>query len=204
MNQRVLDVSALEDHAIDSRSLLWWGNLGMLAIEGSMFMMALAGYLYLKTANLDWPPSTVPKPELLLPTLNFLILLLIAVPAWISDRAAHREDARTAIVAQTVCVFAGVAFMIIRAINMAHLGYKWSDHAYGSNVWVIFGLHSLHMVIVTAECSLLLIYSRFGPILKKHLLDLRCTAVYWYFVIAMWVPFYFVIYIEPWMRRKGS
>ena len=204
MSQRVLDVSALEEGTHDSRSLLWWGNLGMLAIEGSMFMMVLAAYLYLKTANLDWPPSTVPKPELVLPTLNLIILLLTLIPAVISDRAAYRSDKRTALVAQTVCVFAGVAFMIIRALNMAHLGYKWSDHAYGSVVWTIFGLHSLHMVAVTLETSLLLVYALFRPLVKKHLLDLRCTAVYWYFVVAMWLPFYFVIYIEPWMTRKGS
>jgi len=169
-----------------------------------MFAMALATYLYLKTANLDWPPSTVPKPDLVLPTLNLIILLLILIPAAISDRAADRGDKRTALAAQWVCVFAGIAFMIVRAINMAHLGFKWSDHAYGSVIWTIFGLHSLHMVAVTAETSLLLVYALFKPLVKKHLLDLRCTAVYWYFVVAMWVPFYFVIYIEPWMTRKGS
>src|SRR2546423_9059023 len=105
MTQRVLDVSALEEGTHDSRALLWWGNLGMLAIEGSMFAMALATYLYLKTANLDWPPSTVPKPELVMPTLNLLILLLILIPAVISDRAAYRDDKRTALIAQWVCVF---------------------------------------------------------------------------------------------------
>jgi cytochrome c oxidase subunit III len=204
VTHRVLDVAALEEGPVDSRSLLWWGNLAMIAIEGSMFVMALATYLYLKTANLDWPPSTVPKPELLLPTLNLAILLLIAIPAWISDRAAFRGDVRTALTAQTVCVIGGIAFLLIRAVNMAHLGYKWSDHAYGSVVWVILGLHSFHMLAVTLECSLLLVYARFGTVLKKHLLDLRCTAVYWYFVIAVWLPFYFVIYIEPWTRRKGS
>src|SRR5437773_1241038 len=100
MTQLVLDVSHLEEGTNDSRSLLWWGNLGMLAIEGSMFMMALATYLYLKTANLDWPPSTVPKPELVLPTVNLMVLLLALVPAVISDRAAYRDDRRTALIAQ--------------------------------------------------------------------------------------------------------
>jgi len=204
MSQSVLDVSALEEGTADSRALLWWGNLGMLAIEGSMFMMALATFLYFRTANLDWPPGSVPKPDLLLPTLNFAILLFAAIPAYLSDRAALRDDVRTALLCQTVCVAAGVAFIVIRAVNMAHLGFKWSDHAYGSIVWTIFGLHSFHMVAATLETSLLLVYSLFRPLIKKHVLDLRCTAIYWYFVIAMWVPFYFVIYIEPWMRRKGS
>lgn len=204
MTQRVLDVSSLEEGTADSRALLWWGNLGMLAIEGSMFVMALATFLYFRTANLDWPPSTVPKPDLFLPTLNFAILLLIALPAYLSDRAALADRGGAAVAWQTVCVVMAVAFLVIRAVNMASIGFKWSSHAYGSIVWTIFGLHTFHMIAATLECSMLLVYSRFRPLLKKHLLDLRCTAIYWWFVILMWVPFYFVVYIEPWMRRKGS
>src|SRR2546423_6028099 len=157
MTQRVLDVSALEEGTHDSRALLWWGNLGMLAIEGSMFVMALATYLYLKTANLDWPPSTVPKPDLALPTVNLAILLFAVIPAYLSDRAALRDDKRTALFFQTLCVGCGIAFLIIRSINMARLGYKWSDHAYGSILWTIFGLHTLHMLAATSETSLLIV-----------------------------------------------
>src|SRR5947207_8344210 len=157
MTQRVLDVSALEEGAADSRSLLWWGNLGMLAIEGTMFVMLLGSYLYLKSVNLDWPPSTVAKPELVLPTTNLAILLLALVPAYLSDRAAIRDDVRTAVMCQALLVAMGIVFIVIRAINMAHLGFKWSDHAYGSIVWTIFGMHSFHMVAATLETSLLVI-----------------------------------------------
>jgi hypothetical protein len=41
------------------------------------------------------------------------------------------------------------------------------------------------------------------PITKKQLLDFRCTAVYWYFLIATWIPFYVVIWVGPWLHRKG-
>src|SRR5581483_6802925 len=38
---RVLDVSNLPRGTADSRALLWWGNLGMMVIEGTMFMMLI-------------------------------------------------------------------------------------------------------------------------------------------------------------------
>src|SRR3954453_20044162 len=83
--QRVLDVSALTEGTADSRALIWWGNLGMLAIEGSMFAMAMATYLYLRSTNLDWPPNTVPKPDLVMPTINTVMLLLSCTAAlWIA------------------------------------------------------------------------------------------------------------------------
>ena len=62
MTERVLDVSALEDGAADSRALLWWGNLSMMAIEGTMFAMLVGTYLYLRTANLDCRPRPSSSP----------------------------------------------------------------------------------------------------------------------------------------------
>ena len=205
MTQRVLDVSALTEGTADSRALIWWGNLSMMAIEGTMFAMALATYLYLRSVNLDWPPGTVPKPELLMPTINAALLLLSCIAALVVDRASITKNMVAIRGGQLACIVSGIIFLIIRfAIVVPALGYKWSDHAYGSIVWTIIGMHTLHMVAATGETALLFIYGLFKPVLKKHLLDFRCTAVYWYFVALTWVPFYFVIFLEPWMRRKGS
>lgn len=205
MSQRVLDVSALTEGTADSRSLLWWGNLGMLAIEGTMFAMALATYLYLRSVNLDWPPPTVPTPDLFLPTINTIMLALSCIAAFIEDRAALRKDMTAVRLAQVICILVGITFLVINyGYIVPDLGYKWSTHAYGSIVWTIIGLHTLHMLAATGETTLLFIYGLFKPVVKKHLLDFRCVAVYWYFVALIWIPFYFVIFVEPWMRRKGS
>jgi len=204
VTQRVLDVSALTEGTADSRALIWWGNLGMMAIEGTMFAMALATYLYLRSVNLDWPPSTVPKPDLLMPTINAALLLLSCIAALVVDRASITKNMIAIRSGQVACIVAGIAFLTIRfAIVVPGLGYKWSDHAYGSIVWTIIGMHTLHMVAATGETAMLFVYGLFKPVMKKHLLDFRCTAVYWYFVALTWVPFYFVIFLEPWMHRKG-
>ena len=205
MTQRVLDVSALTEGTADSRALIWWGNLGMLAIEGTMFAMALATYLYLRSVNLDWPPSTVPKPDLLIPTINMLMLLLSCIAAFVIDRASITKNMTAIRAGHIISIAVGITFLSIQfGVIVPNLGYKWSSHAYGSIVWTIIGMHTLHMLTATGETTLLFTYSLFKPVMKKHLLDFRCTAVYWYFVALVWVPFYFVIFIEPWMQRKGS
>ena len=201
--QRVLDVSSLPVSTVDSRSLIWWGNLGMMAIEGSMFAMTIATFLYFRTANLDWPPATVPKPDLLWPTINLALLVISAIPAWIADRAGHRKEKRGVVLGMLLVVIAGIAFLAIRAHNVANIGYKWSDHAFGSIVWVVIGLHTFHTFAATGENTMLLVYAAFKPMTKSRYLDFRCGAVYWYFVVISWLPFYFLIYIQPWMRRKG-
>ena len=197
-----LDVSALPIGTADSRSLLWWGNIGMMVIEGTMFAMMIAVYIYLKTANIDWPPATVPNPDLKLSTINAAMLLLSVLVMLVADRGALRDSIRAIRTGLGVCIVAGIAFIAIRAQAMTTLGFKWSTHAYGSVVWTMIGLHSFHMIAATSEVTLLFVYTFLRPVTKKQLLDVRATAVYWYFVALIWVPFYFTIYVVPYFSRK--
>ncbi len=200
--ERTLDVSNLPVGTADSRALLWWGNLGMMLIEGTMFVMLIATYLYFRTANLDWPPTTVPNPDLFLSTLNISLLVLSCLPALLADRAALRDSVGGIRLGLGICIAAGIAFLIIRVYAVSTLGYKWSDHAYGSICWTMIGMHTFHVIAATCETSLLFIYSFIRPITKKQLLDVRSTAVYWYFVALIWPPFYFIIYVLPLFSRR--
>ena len=202
MNERVIDVSALERETLDSRHTLWWGNLAMMTIEGTMFAMVIGAYLYLRTVNLDWPPSTVIKPDLVLPTVNLLIMLVTGVVMLIVDKAAKRAGVTVVRLGLTFGFLAGIAILVIRSMIVANLGFKWSDHAYGSVIWTIYGFHTLHVLAAIGETALLLIWSVTRPVMKKTLLDFRCLAVYWYFVVLSWIPFYVIVYIAPYIGRK--
>ena len=92
----------------------------------------------------------------------------------------------------------------LRCLEFRVVHFWWDENAYGSIVWTCLFLHTLHMCAATGETTLLLVYAEMRPVMKKTLLDFRCLAVYWYFVILWWAPFFFMIYVEPWMRRKGS
>jgi len=204
MSARAIDVSDLEHGTADSRALLWWGNLSMMVIEGTMFAMLVATYLYLRTVNLDWPPATVIKPDLTLPTVNLLIMLLSCIPMLIADKAAKRGDVTAVRIGFAICIAAGIAILAIRSMAFANLGYKWSDHAFGSIVWVVIGMHLFHVIVATGENLMILVYMMVWPPTKKRYLDVRCAAVYWYFVILSWLPFFILIFVQPWMHRKGT
>lgn len=203
MSVRVLDVSELPEGTADARSLLWWGNVGMLLIEGTMFAMLIATWVYLKFKNLDWPPQTIQGPNLLYPTIGLVILVISVAWMLIADRSALANRVATIRLGLALCVLTGIAFLWLRAQSMALIGFKWSDHAYGSVVWVIIGMHTFHTLAATGESLVLLIYTLTWPVTKKQLLDIRCTAVYWYFVVAWWIPLYFIVYITPYTAHKG-
>ncbi len=202
MNVRALDVSDLAEGTADSRALLWWGNIAMMVIEGTMFAMLIGSYLYLRMANLDWPPQTVQPPDLTFPTINIIILVLSLIPMIWADLGAKYDQVWRVKIGFAICIAVGIVFLYLRWKEMLIIGFKWSDHAYGSMIWTIIGLHSFHMIACTAEVSLLFLYTLFMPVSKKKLLDIRCTALYWYFVLITWAPFYFIVYIVPHVSRK--
>ena len=199
---RTIDVSDLPIGTADSRALLWWGNLGMMVIEGTMFALLIASYLYLKMANLDWPPTTVPNPDLISSTFNVAILVLSSLAMLLADRGALRYSLTAIRVGLGICILVGIVFITMRVIAFSTLGFKWSTHAYGSVIWCMLGLHTFHMVAATCETGLLFTYTFLRPVLKKQILDIRATAVYWYFVVLMWIPLYYIIYVLPYFSRK--
>ena len=51
MNGRAIDVAALPDHSFGHKGLIWWGTVGFMVIEGSMFIMVLVAYFVLRPAG---------------------------------------------------------------------------------------------------------------------------------------------------------
>ena len=85
----VLDVSHLPAYVFGPRGLMWWGTMGLLAIEGTMFAVLIAAYFYLRLYVHEWPPHVLP-PDLLYGTVNTLVLLISAVRNEWVKRAATR------------------------------------------------------------------------------------------------------------------
>jgi cytochrome c oxidase subunit 3 len=197
-----IDVSSLPIGTNDSRALIWWGNLGMMVIEGTMFAMLIATYIYFKTANLDWPPASVPNPDLVSSTFNMAMLLLSCLAMLVADRGAVRNSVAAVRVGFGICVVVGIVFLAVRVVAVSTLGFKWSSHAYGSIVWTMLGMHTFHVVSATCEMGLLFVYTLVRPMTKKQFIDVRTTAVYWYFVAIIWLPFHFTIYVVPYFSRK--
>ena len=90
----VHDVSALPNHAFGRDSILWWGTLGFMAIEGTGFILAIAAYFYLMREVPRWPPGNIPPPGLLYGSLLTAVLLVSALPNHWAKQAGRRQDLR--------------------------------------------------------------------------------------------------------------
>src|SRR3954464_2712538 len=91
---QIVDASALPSYAFGHRSLMWWGVMGMIAIEGTAFALAIGTYLYLWTQSPSGWPLSAPPPELRWGTLNTLIMIASLAPNEWAKKAAERHDLR--------------------------------------------------------------------------------------------------------------
>jgi heme/copper-type cytochrome/quinol oxidase subunit 3 len=96
-------------------------------------------------------------------------------------------------------VFYAIALVVcaIRVWEFVALQVKWDSNAYGSIVWALLTLHTVHVVTSMAEGLTLTVYVFLRPLDDRHALDLEVTAVYWYFVVASWIPNAILIYLGP-------
>jgi heme/copper-type cytochrome/quinol oxidase subunit 3 len=197
MRRPVLDVSALPVLAYGVRAPLWWGVLGLIMIEGTALGIIVTTLFYLRQNFSAWPPTGIPVPRLTAGTVNVVLMLLSLLPMYVADRAARRERRLPLLVALGVCTLLNVATVILRGLEFAALGCRWDANAYASTVWTILGMHGTHLIIELVENVLLLALFAVGPIERKHFLDAHVNALYWYFIVSVWVPIYVIVFLWP-------
>jgi len=196
-----LDVSTLPPYAFGARAPVWWGTLGLLTIEGTVFGLLVASYIYLRLQAAQWPPFGTPPPALGASIANLVVLLLTLPPMIVAHRAALRHRRGAAAAALAVCVVGGLAALVLRWFELGALGCRWDTHAYGSITWTILGTHAGHLVASTVENVLLALLLWRGPLERKHYVDVTVNAVYWYFVVASWLPLSVLVFWGPrWLR----
>jgi cytochrome c oxidase subunit 1/cytochrome c oxidase subunit I+III len=201
---RVIDVSELPRHTFDVSEPVWWGNWGLLAIETTMFGILFATYFYLRQNYQLWPPPLHtspqpfgPLPELPAATANVLVLLLSCVPMIMTDRAARRGDRPVVQIGLVLCLAFGAASIVLRGFEFSAVKFRWDANAYGSVVWFTLGMHLLHLITTTLEVLLLTLWVFLRGFDMKHRVDITVVAVYWYWVVAIWLPLYAMIYFVP-------
>jgi cytochrome c oxidase subunit III len=196
VTRAALDVSRLPTHAFGPRATLWWGVVAMLAIEGAALAMTAAALLYYRGNFAAWPPARTPPPGLVAATVNVALLVASLVPMVATRRWARRQDRLWTGLGFAFMTLVGIVSCVLRGLELAALNCRWDDHAYGSAVWLLVGMHAAHLLGATLE-NLLLAAVIFGPVESKHYVDADTNAFYWFFVVGAWLPIFLLVYVWP-------
>jgi heme/copper-type cytochrome/quinol oxidase subunit 3 len=197
MSERLaLDVSALPKFAFGHKGLVWWGTVGFMIIEGSMFVMALIVYFYLRLREDSWPPS-LPDPSIGVATANLCFVIATCLPNALAKRAAESLDLRKVRLWLVVLTLAGVVALTLRAFEYTQLNCRWDDNAYGSIVWVLLSLHTVHVATDVVDSAVLAALLFVGPVTDRRFVDASENSLYWYFIVIWWIPIYTTIFLAP-------
>ncbi len=191
------DVSGLPNTAMGPRSLLWWGTLAFMLIEGTGFLLAAAAYIYLRGQATHWPPFGHRPPDLLFGTIFTVVLVLSGIPnLWLAAKAKQKNEraVRWGVVLMTVL---GFVLLALRFVEFAHLNVRWDADAYGSVIWLLIFLHATHVITDLGDTVVLGAWLFTHEVGDDQFSDVNDNAGYWNFVIITWLPLYLLIYWGP-------
>jgi cytochrome c oxidase subunit 3 len=193
----VADVSELPRTVFGHRSLMWWGTLGFIVIEGSTLFICVASYFYLRRNFSTWPPEHVFRPALLIPSIQAGLMLLSNIPMRWADRASSRMDVRGVRNGFVVCSVLAVIMTALRWFEFKSLNVRWDSNAYGSVAWATLTAHGTLLLLETAETMAFTVLLFKGPLEERDLAGASDNALYWYFMSGVWIPLYVIVFLSP-------
>lgn len=196
MNASVLDVSGLPPYAFGRRDPRWLAVVLLICIEGSVFGLMLFTYFYTRTRLPVWPPTAIGLRERAFGAGVLLALVVSAATTMLINRALYRGNLKRAQLWLGVTTGLSLLALLLRSLELSGLPFRRDSNVFGSVFWGTLCLHTMHLIAGNLENLLFLLLLARGPLEKKALVDLEVNGVYWYFVVASFVPIYAVLYLD--------
>jgi cytochrome c oxidase subunit III len=192
------DLADLPTYGFGTRSLTWWGVLGFVAIEGIAFVLAIGAYFFLLNHEQRWPPEPFASPPLLFSTLFTVLLLLSEIPNTWAKKMAEAERIDAVRIGLVIMSVVGALLIALRGYEFHALNVLWNQNAYGSIVWALLFMHTLHLITDYVDTLVLmaLMFTEHGKE-GRRFVDCSENAFYWRFVVIAWLPIYALIYGVP-------
>jgi cytochrome c oxidase subunit 3 len=171
--------------------------MGLICVEGTALALAAAAYLYLSSHERQWPPAQL-LPSAGWGTAFTVIVLLSFVPNMVLNKRAEQEKLGPVRLWMVIMTLIGVVLVAIRYFEFRSMHVAWSDSAYGSIAITLLGLHTVHLVTDLYDSVVLtvLMFTRHGDTGRRYV-DVAENAIYWNFVIYVWLPVYVLLYLAP-------
>jgi heme/copper-type cytochrome/quinol oxidase subunit 3 len=178
-------------------STAWWGTAMVIMTEGTIFLVLLAAYVYLRASAPHWPPPGVELPKATQALPFSIVLWGSSIPILVAEerlRAGHVRAAATAVAVTSVL---GLVFLGYTVHDFLGLHFGWRDSAYGSAYYTIVGLHATHVVVGLLWSLIVQAKARLGRYDAEHHASAQAFFLYWHFVDAVWVAVYGLVIVGP-------
>jgi cytochrome c oxidase subunit I+III len=177
----------------------YWGVAGLILIEVVVFTALITTFFYLRAGAQFWPLDQISEPDLLLPTINTVILILSSLPIYWADKGIEKGDVKRLKIGLAISFVMGLVFLVLKYVEYSALSYDWATNAYGSIKWTIVGFHSAHVAAVLLKTFVVMGMAFKGHFNERRNAGVQANGIYWHFVVIIWLPLFFTLYISPYL-----
>jgi heme/copper-type cytochrome/quinol oxidase subunit 3 len=180
------------------------GLLGMILLVGTetiLFSCFIGAYLVLRMGSTSWPPSGTPPLHIGLSAVNTSLLTLSAFFAFAYRQAMSRNNLSRVRFFLSATLSLGVVFLILQGVEFHRLyarGLTLQTGPYGAVFFSLITCHGLHVLGGLLFLGTVLAHLATHPStdrLAKIRDWVKYSEVYWYFVAAVWLALFSILYI---------
>ena len=193
----VFDASELPSVAYGSRTVTWWGTVGFMLAEAATLAACIAAYYYVRRNFSSWPPLHTPLPDLVIPTISLVVLILSVIPCYLFAKASERFDKAATQRWMWVAVVVMLAAVALRFMEFRALNVRWDANAYASVAWAIVFAHFTLLLADTLETLVFAVILTSGQAPARFFPGFGEDAFYTYFMVLVWIPCYVTVYLVP-------
>jgi heme/copper-type cytochrome/quinol oxidase subunit 3 len=170
----------------------------VIAAETMLFVGLIGTYLVFRLAARTWPPADLPRLPLAVTAVNTAILLASLVPMTRALRGVRREE--TALVRRALlhtAVLGGV-FLLVQGgewIRLVGHGLTPGGSMYGATFYLLIGCHGVHVLTAVGWLLVTAVLAHGGRFTAQRHGALEMCGIYWYFVCALWVVLFPLVYL---------
>jgi cytochrome c oxidase subunit I+III len=174
-----------------------WGTALVILVVAVAFSALLLSYFYLRLENPRWPPPGIADPGVG----RAILAAGLVVASGAVVRAAlgrlRAADQRGFIAALAVAFALAGGGAVVQLLDIAGLGFGWTDHAYGSIFFLLAGFVVMVAAAALIVVALTLYWAVRGQYTARRHANVANVTRFWAAMVIMWVVGFGTLYLGP-------
>ena len=165
---------------------------------GVAFIGMFVLYGALRASMPAWPPPGFPRPPLLLPTLNTVIVVLSSVSYHYAIVALRRGQPSRFQLRLLVATNLGALFLVLQLLlarQATAMGIEVGTSVYAGLLFGLAAFHAVHLLVGVVALGVLAALARRGRFGARTSVELRLWGYYWHFVGVCWLVMYVLLFV---------
>ncbi len=167
----------------------------VLSAETVLFGTLVMSYLYLRTSESSTPFTHFSSIDVIIASVNTLLLLTSAIFAWGAAKAISEGQVKWLKANLLVTLTLGTLFVIGQILEFNHSGIRIEVSVFGAAVFALITFHALHVLAGITLLAMNFARTRLGDFSAHRHIAITVGTWFWYYVVAVWIVLFIILYV---------